>query len=73
MKAKVILVCFLIFFSLWKPDSILSGMSFPKENQKCPLVDLALKTMVTVFPLCWGPGLGERDRDTPSGQSMVYH
>lgn len=52
---------------------MLSGMSFPKEKQKCPLVDLALKTMVIVFLLCWGPGLGKRDRDTPSGQSMVYH
>lgn len=46
---------------------MLSGMSFPKEKQKCPLVDLALKTMVIIFPLCWGPGLGERDRDRPSG------
>lgn len=66
-------MCFLIFFFLWKPDSVLSGMSFPKEKQKCPLVDLALKTMVIMCPLCWSPGLGERGRDTPSGQNMVYH
>lgn len=52
---------------------MLSGMSFLKEKQKRHLMGLTLKTIVISCPLCWSPGLGERGRDTPSGQSMAYH